>query len=267
MNESLLLVLMRHLPEMTQNENFMAFSNNFKNKKLQYEWVVISYYDNKTENLFVCKSEPIFLKPFYPLSPFFPYKNCQSMKEIPSIKRGIDFNFNCISQPINYKPCDCKGKYQFKKDSSLLKFLQNNNGWVSDPQNLYTLNYILICLIANFKEKGFLNANDEGEIISLKINSVTREILNISPWQQDYFSIFHLRSFIANAHLEDHRFTLEVACPPFSCTKSLSKKEIRLIFNLLNVPLNEKSLFKFLPVSTNTGSCVTQIKVKRKIEK
>lgn len=180
------------------------------------------------------------------LQMYFNY-NCQKeiMDEFPYIGMGLrlktDFDFgNNFSRPIRYLPCDCKGRYPFKKTSLLLPYLQTAHG-ISSPDNLYTINYILMVLIADFKEKNLIQYDHKNRVHAFIVNPETSKILGITNgiFRNDTISLLHIRALIANAHLEGHRHVFNITQPPFSCTKSLTYQDIKLIHNLLNVPLKD----------------------------
>jgi len=181
------------------------------------------------------------------LQMYFNYK-CQKeiMDDFPYIGMGLrfktDFDFgNYSSRPIRYSPCDCKGRYPFQKTSLLLPYLQTSLGWTSSPDNRYTINYILMVLIADFKEKNLIQFDHKGRVHAFIVNPETSIILGVTTrvFRNDSISILHIRALIANVHLEGHRHILNITQPPFSCTKSLTNQDVKLIHNLLNVPLKD----------------------------
>jgi len=52
-----------------------------------------------------------------------------------------------------YNPCYCQEKYTFKRQELLFQ-LKQLKGWAIDPEDKYTLNYIMIVVLAHFKHMG-----------------------------------------------------------------------------------------------------------------
>ena len=59
-----------------------------------------------------------------------------------------------------YKCCPHNFRYKFKKDSPLRKYLKTKcKGFVESPDDLYTINYIVIVLLANWGELRLVRCN------------------------------------------------------------------------------------------------------------
>jgi len=111
----------------------------------------------------------------------------------------------CDHTRASYTPCSCRDKLSFKDDSPLQKYLETRcKGWVPDTENKYTLNYVLLVLIANLKEA----------------NLITEPIIRLSSELQDLFE----ENFI---HIQDLRHKVRsffkgnlgqpTKVPPFYC--------------------------------------------------
>lgn len=52
--------------------------------------------------------------------------------------------------------CPHQEKYSFHSESRLKQYLENCKGWVSDPNQKYTVNYILMVLFTDLKQKNYI---------------------------------------------------------------------------------------------------------------
>ena len=97
-----------------------------------------------------------------------------------------------LLKSIYYSPCPCKEKYYLDPDSPLTKYLKGEcRGWVVASDNLYSLNYLLLVLIANFKRKQVLKFNDIFDYYYLEGDQKLSLLLG-----ESYTSLLSFRSFV-----------------------------------------------------------------------
>jgi len=88
-----------------------------------------------------------------------------------------------------YSVCPCREKYPFRKGSPLLTYFKENcKGFRVDPLGLYSINYLLIVLLANLKDKGLTSKRSNGSIYCDK------ELINIEG--RKHIHVSSLRRFI-----------------------------------------------------------------------
>lgn len=88
--------------------------------------------------------------------------------------------------------CPHRDRSRFVEGSLLKEYLDNQcKGWVRDPLEEYTLNYILITLFADFKEKGLYYRAFDPDIVRF-----TAELQEIFKIKQMY--VQNLRSQVGN---------------------------------------------------------------------
>jgi len=64
------------------------------------------------------------------------------------------YDFGSGGESLSYPTCFCKRKFELGNHNALIHYLKTQcKGWTSDPQNKYTVNYIVYILLANFKSK------------------------------------------------------------------------------------------------------------------
>lgn len=111
-----------------------------------------------------------------------------------SIKEGRD-----STDSICYSPCPCRVKYYLRPDSPLTKYLEEEcQGWVRNVENKYTLNYILIILSANFKQKKLIEFDFEHDYYEIRCDSALRELTN-----KHYLNTLQLRKYLSNTFFEE----------------------------------------------------------------
>jgi hypothetical protein len=73
---------------------------------------------------------------------------------------------------LDYTPCPCRDFYLLDQESSLFLYLKTHcKGWTESPHGFYTLNYIMIVLLANWSQKNlirnctFIRANKDESLI------------------------------------------------------------------------------------------------------
>jgi len=111
-----------------------------------------------------------------------------------SIKEGRN-----STDSIYYSPCPCRVKYYLRPDSPLTKYLEEEcQGWVRDENHKYSLNYILMVLSANFKQKKLLEFDFEEDHYWIRCNDALKKLT-----RKDYISTFKFRSYISNTFFEE----------------------------------------------------------------
>jgi hypothetical protein len=62
---------------------------------------------------------------------------------------------------LTYKFCPCRNQYFFKEgNNELLLYLRGHcKGWSENPEGVYTVNYIITVLFANWERKGLIRHN------------------------------------------------------------------------------------------------------------
>lgn len=124
--------------------------------------------------------------------------------------------------------CPCRDLLPFKENSSLLKYLETHcKGWVVSPSNRYTLNYVLIVLLANLREKGFLQTKAQ-RYLCVKGDSVFRKI---EGFRAKITQVSSLRHIIASRHFntaENSKYTTFL-CP---------KESRSIIYSVLRSPVS-----------------------------
>lgn len=110
---------------------------------------------------------------------------------------------------VTYSPCECREKYKFKRNSSLLRFLQTCEGWVNDPEG-YTLNYVMIVLIAMLKDQRslYFSKKYSKHYVPLHIG----KLLGFEG-----HALSDIRSHIANQHLQNYPQNSYLISPYFTC--------------------------------------------------
>ena len=63
-----------------------------------------------------------------------------------------DWTFN----PFMCDLCPHREKYSFKPESRLQQYLQTCTNWVQDPEQKYTVNFILLVLLSDLKSKDYI---------------------------------------------------------------------------------------------------------------
>jgi hypothetical protein len=140
-------------------------------------------------------------------------------------------NGRLVREKLRYSPCCCKEKFSFKTGSTLLSYLETQcYGWTPDPTDEYTLNYILIVLIANLNYKNLLNKRYEHWVIDA-VPSL-EPVLNCGHFSLDrnFYFISELRPIVANFHCNTYGVTFTES-PPFICPYGL-ESIIRSIFGI-----------------------------------
>jgi len=127
---------------------------------------------------------------------------------------------------ICYYPCDCQQKYSFKKNSKLLPYLQQCKGWIVDPQEKYTLNYVMIVLLAYLREKNLIYYCEENK---LHLIHPVDEICKALEWSVKLKHISEIRMHIARAHLEGFKGSLYHYTPYFTCPRGAEKVVIDIL--------------------------------------
>lgn len=136
-----------------------------------------------------------------------------------------------ITKLTTYSPCNCKEKYQFKENSRLLPYLQTCKGWINDKKG-YTLNYILIVLLAILAEQELIYHDKALCRHMVRLNSTLRRILlginNSKPW----CSLHQLKSYIARYSLIGHRkLNIDDKNCYFKCPRGTESLIISMIGN------------------------------------
>jgi len=114
--------------------------------------------------------------------------------------------------PITYAPCTCREKYFLYPENLLALYLEEKcKGWVRDPESRYTLNYLVLVLIANFKDKGLLQYDTEYDFYFV----ITDKRLK-SVFEYGYFKLKDLRAMIATGYLniDEKKSIIKNAMPP-----------------------------------------------------
>lgn len=134
---------------------------------------------------------------------------------------------------LTYHACPHSEKYHFVTHSRLRKYLQEEcQGWVRDLKDQYTVNYILIVLLANCKEKG-LFSKDNPLIIECKGNleyAFDRRSIHIGEIRT--LVLYHLH----------HREPLFFFRPPFLCPFERTS----LIESLVSSQIDPDELYTFI---------------------
>src|SRR5574343_682048 len=105
---------------------------------------------------------------------------------------------------ISYSPCNCREKYQFKNSSRLLPYLQKSKGWINDDQG-YTLNYILVVLIAILTRQGLIYYDKSLCRHMIRLNSELRIVVIGINHSKPWCSIIQAKLNIAKYHLKEYR--------------------------------------------------------------
>ena len=71
-------------------------------------------------------------------------------------ERGLALTRRSRDESLQYFFCTHQEKYQIKRSSRLESYLKNCKGFVKDPKNLYTVNYIIAVLVANWRDQGLI---------------------------------------------------------------------------------------------------------------
>jgi hypothetical protein len=122
---------------------------------------------------------------------------------------------------LDYTPCPCRDFYLLDPESSLFLYLKTHcRGWTESPHGFYTLNYIMIVLLANWSQKNlivdctFLRANeDESLIFTFKETSLWAYYYGIP---HKWAPLHKIRSFIAQKYFGieiEKRTSLLLCCP------------------------------------------------------
>lgn len=140
-------------------------------------------------------------------------------------------NRRLVREKLRYSPCSCKERFTFKTGSTLLEYLETQClGWIPDPNNEYTLNYILIVLIANLNYKNLLSKRYDHWVIEA-VPSL-ENVLNYDQPKltQNFYFITELRPIVANIHCNTHGVPFTES-PPFICPHGL-ESVIKSIFGI-----------------------------------
>lgn len=158
--------------------------------------------------------------------------------DISDFRRGSGFDFGLNSYPytpVIYNPCECQERYSFKPESKLLDYLRQCKGWVDSDDGTYTLNYIIVVLLAFAKERGFLYTKKSLD----KHLKGDAEFTKALDYPSSKIHVRYLRSFICNNHLNREKggMLFFEAYPPFACPNKIGKVTRRLIYSITGVPL------------------------------
>jgi len=117
---------------------------------------------------------------------------------------------------IQYTPCNCKEKYQFKESSKLLPYLQQCKGWVNDDEG-YSLNYILIVLIAYLCKKNLITTHTLLRKHVVEPDIELKQILVGLDSSLTYYDILEIKISIAKYHLKKFEQRIRTSTPYFVC--------------------------------------------------
>jgi len=137
---------------------------------------------------------------------------------------------------ITYSPCDCQEKYKFKKNSPLLPYLQQCEGWVNDSQG-YTLNYIMIIFIALLKERElifFSNYTQKHFVLPAIVHE-----LRLKTNESSSYNLSGIRIAIAKRHLRRYRKFSYTEVPYFICAKGIEE----IVLSILGPEGSEEQYF------------------------
>src|SRR5574343_1318390 len=139
---------------------------------------------------------------------------------------------------ISYKLCPHQDKYSFCPNSPLKNYLENHcKGFVVDPSNTYTINYIVAILIANWSKRRLFSQNQDSVLATSYIKKAFRTTSAV-------IGIRGLRRRIVyqlDAEAEDYFMSIkpQLYIHPLWC---LEQKDIELIALLLKRPKNDKCI-------------------------
>lgn len=71
---------------------------------------------------------------------------------------------------IKYTACPCKERYSFKSNCLLKRYLEGSSEWLPSIDDKYTLNYVVLSLLAIVKRKGLVR-NREAVICDRELRS------------------------------------------------------------------------------------------------
>src|SRR5574343_489236 len=112
---------------------------------------------------------------------------------------GIGYNFSGYPRkPIWYAPCPCREQYYLSPDNPLAKYLETEcQGWTLSLDNKYTLNYILMILSYNFKQKKLLEYDLDFGYYYVRCDEALKRLT-----EKEYLYIDYLRSYLNRTFLE-----------------------------------------------------------------
>ena len=127
---------------------------------------------------------------------------------------------------LKYQACPCKEKYYLKPSSRLSKYLYKCKGWVPDETNTYSLNFILIVLLANWRSCTLLYRCSSTYYSYLYVNHSDEELCKIfgKPYYNDGIiykhSVSDIRKTIAKKYFKI-RENIPHTEAPLLCTYGL----------------------------------------------
>jgi len=139
---------------------------------------------------------------------------------------------------ISYKLCPHQDKYSFCPNSPLKNYLENHcKGFVIDPSNTYTINYIVTILIANWGKRRLFSQNQDAVLATSYIKKAFRTTSAV-------IGIKGLRRRIVyqlDAEAEDYflRVKPQLYDHPLWC---LEPRDIELIASILKRPKDDKCI-------------------------
>lgn len=116
------------------------------------------------------------------------------------------------ANPVLYAPCTCREKYFLYPGSLLALYLEEEcQGWVRDPESRYTLNYLVLVLIANFKSKNILRYDMEENYYYIATDKKLAFI-----FRQSYLELHDIRDIIALRYLnlDEKKSIISNTLPP-----------------------------------------------------
>lgn len=128
---------------------------------------------------------------------------------------------NAPIQYVNlpYRVCPCRERFTFKRNSQLHAYLKHSQGWVEDPKNKYTLNYIIVNLLVIAKERNFIFNPELTVNATIFCDDELQKAIGYTC-----FLLKEIRQIVL-AHVELGDFTYYDA-PPFLCVNESLLKSI-----------------------------------------
>jgi len=119
--------------------------------------------------------------------------------KLPDFINGRGYNFSGNPRiPIWYAPCPCRERYYLSPENPLAKYLETEcQGWIRDFENRYTLNYILMILSYNLKQKKLLEYDYEFSYYYVRCDEALEKLT-----EKKYLYIDSLRSYLNRTFLE-----------------------------------------------------------------
>ena len=118
--------------------------------------------------------------------------------------------------------CPCREKYYLKSRSTLSKYLTRHcKGFVVDPERKYTLNYIIVVLLVNWKEKHLLWRRPFE--LEVKDDGLVGRVVNTRHWhmRDSYFRINSLRDSLKLKYFKNLKESMPNMGTALYCTKNI----------------------------------------------